>query len=447
LVNYLRAYYYLHSLRKRVYWPQERLRKYQNKKLREILGYAYENVPFYHSKFSGAGVKPSDIKTVEDLKKLPITRKDEVRRNLNQAVSRKFKFSKLKMHRTSGSTGQPLYFYISEAEDEYRKARHLRANIVCGQRLRDRYVTITHPLYFSQTTRLQRFLGFYAPIPVSVFDDVDEQISIIERLKPDVLDGYASSILLLAKRIDEKGIETIKPRFLISGADLIETHFRKYVEEAFDAPFYDQYGCAELERLAWQCEERAGYHIDADSIIMEFVDKDGEEVALGETGEIVCTSLFNYAMPFIRYAVGDIGRASEENTCPCGRTFPLMKIMEGRKDAVIVLPDGRAMSSFAFIAAMYQLSFYKDIDQFRIIQKKENLFQFLIKMKKNSLNGKSVEKELVALFRKVLDIAGDEVKFEVDCVDDIPLDESGKFRIVVSKYTSDRARAFLLPTT
>jgi len=337
------------------------LRQYQNEKLREVLEYAYENVPFYHRKFEEAGVKPSDVNAVEDLKKLPITTKDEIRRNLNQAISRKYKVSRLSMHRTSGSTGEPLSFYISGAEDEYRKARHLRANIACGQRLRDRYVTITHPLYFGQTTRLQRFLGFYAPIPVSVFDDVDKQIPIIERLKADVLDGYASSLLLLAKRVDEKGVETINPRFLISGADLIDAYSRKYVERVFDAPFYDQYGCAELERLAWQCEAKNEYHIDADSIIMEFVDDVGEEVAPGETGEIVCTSLFNYAMPLIRYAVGDVGKASEEKTCSCGRTFPLMKIVEGRKDSVIVLPDGRAMSSFAFLAAMYQLSFYKDI--------------------------------------------------------------------------------------
>ncbi|MEM3702981.1 MAG: phenylacetate--CoA ligase family protein [Candidatus Bathyarchaeia archaeon] len=441
MVNYVRAYYYLRGLMKRVFWPKQKIRQYQNERLRETLEYAYENVPFYYRKFKEAEVKPSDVKTVEDLKRLPITRKDEIRTNPSEMVSKEYEVSKLKMLRTSGSTGHPLYFYISGWEDEYRKARHLRANIACGQRLRDRYVTITHPLYFSQSTRLQRFLGFYAPIPVSVFDDVDKQISTIERLKPDILDGYASSLLLLAKRIDEKGVETIKPRFLISGADLIDAYSRKYVEEVFGVPFYDQYGCAELERLAWQCEERGEYHIDADSIIMEFVDEDGDEVARGETGEIVCTSLFNRAMPIVRYAVGDLGRASEENECPCGRTFPLMKILEGRKDSVVVLPDGRAMSSFAFIAAMYQLSFYKDIDQFRVVQKREDLFRFLIKMKSNNVDSSSAEKELIGFFNKVLNVADNEVEFEVDFVDNIPLDESGKFRIVVSELDSARLKS------
>ncbi|MGD0494728.1 MAG: hypothetical protein ABSB28_01650 [Candidatus Bathyarchaeia archaeon] len=435
MVNYLRAYYYFRILLGRLYWPRERLRKYQNAKLKETLGYAYENVPFYRRKFREAGLKPNDLKNVEDLERFPVTTKDEIRKNFCETVSGEYSALRLKMRRTSGSTGQPLFFYISGVEDEFRKARHLRANTVCGQGLRDRYVTITHPLYFSQTTRLQRLLGFYAALPVSVFDDVDKQISVIKNLRPDILDGYASSLLLLAHRIDDKGVDAIKPRFLISGADLIDLQSRRYVEKVFNVPFYDQYACAELERLAWECEERAGYHIDADSLIMEFVDERGNHVAPGETGEIVCTSLFNRAMPFIRYKIGDIGKSSEEETCPCGRTFPLMKLLEGRKDATVFLPDGRALSSFALIAAMYQLSFYKDIDQFRVVQKKENLLSFMIKTKENVLSKKEAEKELVGLFNRALSLEEDEVEFQVDFVDDIPLDKSGKFSVVISELS------------
>lgn len=432
MVNYVRAYYHLQCLKRRAFWPRDKLRAYRHRRLREILTYAYDNVPFYHEKFKEAGVQPSDIRTVEDLKKLPIIEKDDVRKNLDQLVSKEYDVAKLKMLRTSGSTGEPLHFYITGAEDEFRKARHLRANIACGQRMRDRWVTITSPIYFNQATKLQRTLRVFAPASVSVFDDVATQLSIIRNLKPDVLDGYASSLLLLAREVEKKNMETIKPRLIISGADLIDAHSRQLVEKVFEVPFYDQYGAAEFERLAWQCEEKAEYHIDADSVVMQFVDENGE-VGPGETGKIVCTSLFNYAMPFIRYDVGDLGKPSEDADCTCGRTFPLMKVMEGRKDAIIVLPDGRAMSSFALIAATYQLSFYKYINQFRVIQKKTNHFKFLIRMKNSSVNRKLAEKELMAHFSKVLNLKADEVNFEVEFVEDIPLDKSGKFRIVVSE--------------
>jgi phenylacetate-CoA ligase len=378
-------------------------------------------------------MKPSDIRTVEDLNRLPVLRKEEVRRNLGEMISREFDVAGLKMHRTSGSTGEPLYFYISGAEDEYRKAKHMRASMSCGQKPRDRWVLITHPLYFNQATRLQRRIGFFAPISVSVFDDVVKQVSVISKLKPDVLDGYASSILLLAKEVAKRGVNAIKPRLIISGADLIDGHSRGFVEKVFNVPFYDQYGCAELERLSSQCVEKSGYHVDADSVVMQFVDEEGEEVAPGERGEIVCTSLFNYAMPLIRYAVGDVGKASTETDCPCGRKLPLMKVMEGRKDSVVTLPDGRALSSFVFIAAIYQLSFYSRIEKFRVIQKKIDRFKFLIKVKDNGIDVNFAEQEIVMLFSRVFDLDADEVEFEVEFVNDIPLDNSGKFRIFVSE--------------
>ena len=433
MVNYFRAYYFLQGLLRRAYWSHERMQDYQNRKLRQILQYAYVHVPYYHERFKKLGIRPSDIKTVKDLNILPILRKEDIRSNLGKMISREFDVVKLQIRRTSGSTGEPLYFYISNSEDEYRKAKHLRANMGCGQKPRDRWVMITSPMYFNQATKLQRITGIFAPLSVSVYDHVNSQVSTISKLKPDVVDGYASSILLLAREIEKKGVDSIRPKLLISGADLIEPHSRKFVEKVINAPFFDQYGCAELERLAWQCEEKAGYHIDADSVIMQFVDENGEEVAPGERGEIVCTSLFNYAMPFIRYAVGDVGKASRMNDCPCGRTLPLMEVIEGRRDSVVLLPDGRALSSFVFIAATYQLSFYNNIEKFRVIQKRIDKFEFIIKLKGNNIDECLAEEELKNLFCKVFNVNADMVEFKVEFVDDIPLDRGGKFRIFVSE--------------
>ena len=418
-------------MQKRAFWPKSKLLTYQNKKVREIVQYAYDNVPYYHNLMKQKGVRPNEIRSVQDLKKLPILRKDDVRKNYELMVSKKFNVSKLKQRRTSGSTGEPLRFYVSNSEDEYRKAKHLRASMSCGQKTRDKWVVVTSPMYFQQTTKLQDLVGFFPINSVSVFDDVSTQIKRISSLQPDVLDGYASSILLLAKEIDRTGTNLIKPRLLVSGADLIDGPSREYVESVFDAPFYDQYGCAELERLASQCTEKDGYHIDADSVVMEFLDEDGEEVSPGELGEIVCTSLFNYAMPFIRYAVGDVGKALTHD-CGCGRTLPLMDMLEGRKDAIITLPDGRSLSSFAFIAGMYQLSFYDKIEKFRVIQKSVDHFMFLLDLKDKAIESVA-EKEIVAHFCKIFNLNIDEIFFDVEFVDHIPLDKNGKFQILISE--------------
>jgi phenylacetate-CoA ligase len=437
LVNYIRSFYYLRSLLKRSYWSEDKLVAYQNKKLREIVRYAYDNVPFYHNWFRERKIRPEDLRTVKDLSKLSILRKEEVRRNHKDMVSKEFDIPKLKACRTSGSTGEPLHFYLSNAEDEYRKAKHIRASMSCGQRPRDKWVLITSPMYFRQATRLQKLIGFFAPISVSVYDDVATQIKTISCLNPDVLDGYASSILLLAKEIDRNGTNSITPKLLVSGADLIDVPSRKFVEKVFNAPLYDQYGCAELERLASQCEEKGDYHIDADSVVMQFVDENGEEVAPGESGEIVCTSLFNYAMPFIRYAIRDIGVSSAES-CSCGRGFPVMKMVEGRADSFIHFPDGRIVVPRTLTIGMNMFSLSKCIERFRIIQTHKDNLDFIIQLKECNVDVSSFISTLEKYFEEKLHLKKSGVRMNVKFVDYLPLDQGGKLKSVVSNFSELR---------
>jgi len=436
MTNYFRVLYYLANMVRRTHLDRDELIKYQNKKLRKIIRHAYDCVPFYHEKLKELGIKPSDIKTTKDLGKLPIIRKDEIRKNLNEMICREYDVENLEMHWTSGSTGQPLLFYITKEEDDFRKAKHLRGNICCGQKPRDCWVTITPPFRFARTTKLQRILGFYAPIPISVLEDSAKQVSIIEKIKPDIMDGYSSSLFLLAKEAEKRESKAIRPRFLFGGAELTDDVSRRYVEKVFEAPFYDRYATIELERMAWQCPARMEYHIDADTIIMQFVDANGEEVSAGERGEIVCTSLFNYAMPFIRYAIGDMGIPSDEE-CSCGRTFPLMKVIEGRKDSLIVLPDGRVLSPRTFTIAIRMFKLYKHMDQFRVIQKKPDLLEIHIKKKNDDVDESIMETELVAHIKKMLNIDEHKITFKVKFVENIPLDKSGKLMIVVSELKTN----------
>jgi len=135
---------------KRAYWNRDRLIEYQHKRLRKIIKYAYDYVPFYHKKFRKLGIKPTEIKTKEDLNKLPIIQRNEIRKNLREMISKKFNIEDLRTLSTSGSTGTPLFLYVSGAESDFRKAKHIRANISCGQKPRDRWVNITAPHHFGE---------------------------------------------------------------------------------------------------------------------------------------------------------------------------------------------------------------------------------------------------------------------------------------------------------
>jgi phenylacetate-CoA ligase len=422
----------LYGLLKRAYWPTEKLKEYQDKRLRKVVRYAYDSVPFYHDWFNKAGVKPHEISTAADLSKLPILRKDEIRNNVDRIISRDFDRAKLRLMYTSGSTGKPLGFYISGKEDEYRKTKHLRANIGIGQKPRDKWAVISSAVHVAEAKGLQRRLGIYVPTPVVVFNDIDKQISALEELQPDILGGYSCSLWLLAKEIEKRGTLSFKPRFIIGGAEYIAVSSRQYIEKVFGVPFYDQYAADEMERIAWQCKEKNEYHIDADSIVVQFVDKKGQDVAVGERGEIVCTSLFNYAMPFIRYAVGDVGIPSS-GKCSCGRSLPLMKILEGRTDSFLVLSDGRTLSPMAFDATMDIFPLQTEIYQYRIVQRKIGVFEFVVQPSSDRVDKETMAKELEEHFRKTLMIGRDQAKFDVKFVDSIPLDEGGKLRKVVSE--------------
>jgi phenylacetate-CoA ligase len=420
-------------MQKRAYWSHEKLESYQRRKLRRVVQYAYEHVPYYGKKLRELRIDPRSIRSSSDLNKLPVIRKSDIKRNIDGLISEEFDIKDLFMRSTSGSTGEPLSVYLSSSEVEFRKAKHLRANISCGQKPWDRWVTLTGPQHFGKSTRLQQLMGLYVPITVSVFNDVPTQVAIIEKLKPNVLDGYSSALLLLAKDVEKRGIKTIKPKFIISGAELSDEHHRDYIEQVFGAPVYDQYSSVEFDRMSWQCPKKMGYHIDSDALILQFLDKNGEEVSSGETGEVVVTSLFNYAMPLIRYAIGDVGTPSGE-TCICGRSLPLMEMCGGRSDSLLQLPNGQVMTPRAFTVALHEFKFYNSIEKFRVIQEKLDVFEFVISLKDDFVSEHLFEEELVTHLRTIFKV--NDLVFNVRFVDDIPLDENGKLMAVVSRLSS-----------
>lgn len=423
----LRKIWYLNKVMKQQWLKTSELEEIQQGMLRRIIKHAYENVPLYHQKFNSVGVKPDDIKTVDDFKKIPIITKQEFRDNFPDGVIAKgIDINKCWVSHTSGSTGIPLTVVYSEKEDDYEKAIALRPNLSCGQKITDRWAIITNPEHIVPKKWFQR-IGFFSPEYISVFDSVKEQIQIIEKFNPGVLDGYPSSIYLLAKKKKETGTDKIHPKIIFSTAEILTDEMRKYINSVFGVEMYDQFGCVELGRTAWECPEHCGYHIDMDAVVMEFL-RDGEVVTPGERGEIAYTGLYQYAMPFIRYATGDIGILSDEK-CTCGRGLPLMKVLEGRKDAFIQVPSGEIFSPIVWTLFM---RYYSDISQFKVIQEKIDLIRMQI------VKGKGFSQETIdRVKRDVKNVLGEDIYIEVESVDGIPREKSGKVRSVISKIRID----------
>ena len=419
----------------RLNWSSDKLVKYQEEKLSLIIRNAYENVPYYHNLMRESGIYPDDIKTLTDLQKIPATKKDVYRKMpVEELLSKKVVVSKLKPQSTSGSSGSPLKFYLNPEEDDWRKAIYLRCNISCGQTPFDNWAMITAPRHFHDTTNFQRITNLFSQRCISVFDKVEDQIAQLIKMKVSILDGYSGATFILAKEVEKRGITDIRPKMVLGSADIIDKQSCRYIEKVFDAPYYDQFGCAEVDRTAWQCPERNFYHMDSDSVITEFIGKDGEVVGPGESGEVTYTSLYNTSMPFIRYSIGDIGRPAE-GRCHCGRSLPLMEVVEGRKDSFIVLPDGRMISPRVLTVGLSTFEYYDKIDQFRIVQKKVNLFDVYLKMKSNGSSNQIILDSFYSHFKKVLGVQDAEIEFNVNFVDELPLDKTGRLNAVTSELS------------
>lgn len=414
----------LRALRRNTWLPTSELEKMQLKAFRKILKYAYENVAFYHRRFNAAKIKPEDIQSIEDMQRLPILAKKDVQRNFDSLVSRNVRMEMCKKETTSGTTGTPLTFIAEKRASGIMSANKLRHQVENGSRLfRDKYVLLLPARGFSRKrTYLGGFLarlGFLRRRLMDAQEPVEDVMEKLISFGPDVIDSLPSFFLLLAKEMEKSG-EVIHPRHIFGSGELLDTVSRRFINSAFNVDMLDVYGCTEAGNIAWECSEHAGYHTNIDLVVTEFV-KDEEHVTMGEAGKIILTPLWNYAMPLIRYEIGDVGRPSSER-CPCGRGLPLMEVIEGRYEDFIVLPSGRMISPY--VTSRY-FENVEGIDEYRIIQQARS--NFIIQLVLREGRNNDIFLRLEDTFKKEL---GEDLTISIEAVDSIP--KNGKLRHVVS---------------
>lgn len=395
--------------------------------MRAILNYAYNNTEFYHRRFRDAGIKPSEIRNVNDLKKLSRTTRIDLQRNLPFLVSKRVNVDKCQKYRSSGSTGIPVTVLGSGKTESYRAALFARPFFENGLRLRDKMVRITGSSQNGK--KWYERLGLMRKICTSPNEPIDSFIHRVKKYNPDAIYGHSSYIYLLAKEIAEHREPLINPRLIFTTAELLSEKSRRLMKSVFTSEFFDFYGCVEVERIGWECKEHAGYHLDIDSQVIEFVDDLDEPVSSGESGDLVVTCLYNYTMPLIRYQVGDTGIPVVDE-CSCGRGLPLMKCIEGRRNDYIRLPSGRLIppTSFLYIDDIPVAG----IGQFQVIQENKN--SVTVKLVAGQGFSNTTLEEVKKETEKIL---GYEMLVEVKLVNQIALSKSGKYTVVKSMINKD----------
>jgi phenylacetate-CoA ligase len=396
--------------------------------------HTFSSVPYFRERYRQAGLTESDICGVEDLWKLPIIDKTDLRAvAAEQRIAASARGSQdLIEICTSGSTGQPFSFWIDSQYDQYRKAQSLRAQLAAGRRLTDRVLRLSdvnpdlRGRARPQNDSWFRRLGILNEHHLFPDADVELQIREIARLRPAVIHAYGSTLVLIVTHARENNLRLHTPRLILTDSELLLAQQRREIELGFRAPVRDIYGSFETDNIAYECPEGGSYHITTDSVVLEILCNDIAATA-GRPGDVVCTVLHNLTSPFIRYRLGDVAVLADRD-CACRTSFPTLRMLAGRSDDYAVDTAGRRISPRSFLARFDTLA---AVREYQIHQASRDRFIVTVVPVNGALSDQTRDM-ITANIREAFPSA----HVSIDTVDRLARGSSGKLRAFTSAVVS-----------
>jgi phenylacetate-CoA ligase len=322
--------------------PLKELRTLQEDRLKSIVRYVYDHSAFYRQRFKSAGVEPGDIKSLDDVVKLPFTRKTDLRDNYPTGMFSLPRSEVVRYHVSSGTTGKPTVVGYTKGDIETWTESLARALTSIGLG-RDDVVQVGYG-YGLFTGGLGLHYGaerIGATVLPTSTGSTERQIELMQDLGSTAIACTPSYFLHMIEVAEKMGVSIRNDTQLktgIFGAEPWSLETRKRIEDATGINAYDIYGTSEISGpLFTECMEKNGIHVWGDMFLTEVLDpKTGEPVEDGEMGELVFTTLHKFAMPLIRYRIGDLS-VMESEPCECGRTHPRIMRILGRTDDMLII--------------------------------------------------------------------------------------------------------------
>jgi phenylacetate-CoA ligase len=391
-------------------------------KLKKLVIHAYKNFSFYKRLMDDSDFNPHSLKTLEDLRKLPVIDKAMYREFTDSIVRKNPPLYKTKFHEdgTSGSTGMPLKIYRSWQEKAHIKADVLRALRLNGYGVFYKTLWIISPHRLtSKDSFFQRF-GIMPRYCVSYLDTPDNMFNSYVKVNPDVLWANKSQLNQLSLYIKDLGVDIKKPKILVCTAETLDANSRRLIQDIFGKEnLIEIYGAIEFGILGFQLKGRDFLYPCHDSKIIE-LDDNGK---INNTrGNCIVTDLNIYSFPLIRYRLGDWLEMAE-----C-EGLTIIKKIRGRMDDWITWKDGSIIPFHFFYEVMERRT---EISQFRIIQENYDLIRVNLVLKPN-VDEDQVQKILTHDFKNEIK---DDVTYKTEIVESIPPEPTGKLRMVVSRVT------------
>lgn len=420
------------------YWDTVKVENYKTAKLKELVNYAYNNVPYYTDLLNSIRLKPSDIIELRDIKKIPILTKEAIIKNQHKLVSKNLNPKLIKKGKTGGTTGVPLTYYKDIYDRSITWGSYYRWYEWMGIRKSDKILTLWGSIsndnnsffynvrnYIIESLSNGKTIDSYKLTESNINELYDSYIN----FNPSLLKGYVSSLEILAIYMRQNNLSVnSKLKAISTTAEVLTPNTRTLLSETFNVPIYDQYGCGEISSIAYECAFHTGLHVTEEHVIVESLNEQGQDV-FNETGKLIITSLDNFVMPFIRYENGDMGILSNEK-CGCGVNSSMIKSIAGRSVDLIFLKDGRKVRGGYFTSILSKLGITTDVvSRFQISQFDDKSVDFLLESDK--IVDASLIKKLNELLKKDIE------NVSIRIVSHIANESNGKFKYIRNEATSN----------
>jgi phenylacetate-CoA ligase len=350
----------------------EQLVRIQTELLRETINHAFHKVPFYHRLYEEAQVDMDTVMNLNSIARLPIiARLDFGNTPLLERTSIDTDVNRCVVNSSSGSTGIPIRILEDPYSAAYRDALMLRFLWAYGVRPFDKIARGRYLNASLRSKRLNEKPGLWSFIRGKMiiqpfFTNFDDQLELLSKTKPDVLIALTSYCKGLARHCESVG-KSLKFRIVVTSGELLDPVTRRLIENVFQAEVYDHYGLEEVGgSVAWECPTHSGYHINSESLVLEFL-RDGKPVSAGDFGELCVTCFQTKATPVLRYSTGDIAKHVEDR-CPCGRGLPMMAEIQGRVLDYILTRNYRHVSPYVVMRVLENIN---GVKQYKVTQNED----------------------------------------------------------------------------
>jgi phenylacetate-CoA ligase len=426
----LRNFKYLQSIGKKT--PAQ-LQNQQEEKLRQLLLYSYQNVPYYQKVLSETGVIKNNKVILQNFDNIPILTKKIIREQADNLYSKDYKRRKWYYNTSGGSTGEPVTFIQDKAYKSWGMAFTYYCYYINGRDIGQPMLK----LWGSErdvfkgaekiSTRIQRFLFNITMLNSFKMSesDIKRYVTLWNKTKPAIVHSYTSSVLEFAKYVERSGAKVYSPVSIICTAETLTEEIRYYVEKVLKTSVLNQYGSREAGFIGCECLKKEGLHIFPLNNKIEILDDNLKSCEAGQIGNIYVTTLNNYSMPLIRYKIGDTGIPSKKEICSCGRGWPLIESVTGRQSNHFRTKDGKVIHGEYFTHLFYMK---RGVRKFQVIQHDYNHVEVTIVP-----DGQVNEDDVADIRQKILLVLGSQCKVIFRFVEEIPTTTSGKFRYTISK--------------